>query len=674
MKLITNQFIKKIAIFSIIFSLSIFYTWAAYLENVPTIVYNPDGTEIHCFASGDEFFNYLHDAEGYTIIQHKDGFYYYATLDNGKVVPSIFKVNSINPAHIGLKTHIKISPEDYQKRVNAFWKGIDDPKGKAPHEGTINNLVVYIRFSDQEEFTKSRTEYDQFFNPEEGVSMKNYFNEVSYGLLNIQSHHYPEVDDPSLNLSYQDSQPRAYYQPYNATTNTIGYENDEQSRIREHTLLQNAINAIASQVPTDLVIDGDNDGRVDNICFIIRGNSDGWSDLLWAHRWVLYTYVVNINGKRVYDYTFQPENQTGVYTLSHEMFHTLGAPDLYRYTGSGFDPVGPWDLMSSGFVHMGAHMKLKYAKGKWINQIPTISEPGVYTLNPITSSENNAYRINSPNSTSQYFIVEYRKKEGLYENNLPGSGLLVYRINQSAGNGNASGPPDEVYIYRPNGTTTINGNINQAVFSQNSGRTSINDHTNPSSFLANGNPGGLNISNITEIGETISFTIPESFGYMLTLKADPWIAGGCEDLTNNPPYIEGTEVTIKANPVSGYSFVNWTIDGEVIGTDNPMVYTMPDYNVEITGHFQWGTNVSTNISSKVNIYPNPFTSKLTIENYVGIEKISISNLIGVELKNIIPNSNNTSLEINTENLKPGIYIISIRYNSGEKLVKRIVKH
>ena len=159
---------------------------------------------------------------------------------------------------------------------------------------------------------------------------------------------------------------------------------------------------------------------------------------------------------------------------------------------------------------MGAYMKWKYANGNWINSIPTISEPGVYTLNPLASSTNNAYRINSPNSTTQFYVVEYRRKTGAYEGNIPQSGLLVYRINLTAGNGNAYGPPDELYIYRPGGTTTTDGSINSAAYSTSWGRASITDETSPSGFLSNGSLGGLEITNITATGETISFTLFES--------------------------------------------------------------------------------------------------------------------------------------------------------------------
>jgi M6 family metalloprotease-like protein len=499
--------ISKLSVWLAFFLLSLLSTvlYAAWFDELPTTVNNADGTEISCYASGDEYFNWLHDADGFTIIAGEDGNYYYAELSGETIAASAHRVGQVNPVSIGLTPWLKIPKHEYLLKREAFWEGTDRSV-RAPHIGTLNNLVVYIRFSDQPEFTVPRYVYDSRFNNPDGVSMKHYFYEVSYEQLLIESHHYP-ITDLLSNLSYVDQYPRSYYLPYHAVNNPNGYQNDNQRRLREHTLLMNAVNYIEEEVPVDMVIDGDGDGLVDNVCFIIRGSSGNWADLLWAHRWVLYSFDVYIHGKQVFDYTFQPENQNNTKTLCHEMFHVLGAPDLYHYTSTGFTPVGPWDLMQSGFGHMGAFMKYKYANQNWIAELPEITVGGTYTLNPITSPENNAFKIASPNHASQYFVVEYRKRQGLYESSLPGDGLLVYRINPAAGNGNAGGPPDEVYIYRRNGTTISDGNINQAHFSLNASRTAINDDTNPGSFLQNGSPGGLNIFNISAIGETISFDI-----------------------------------------------------------------------------------------------------------------------------------------------------------------------
>ena len=139
------------------------------------------------------------------------------------------------------------------------------------------------------------------------------------------------------------------------------------------------------------------------------------------------------------------------------MFHVLGAPDLYHYSFAVPQPVGGWDIMENGHGHMCAYMKWKY--GQWISSIPQITTTGSYSLSPLTSATNNCYSIASSRSANEYYVVEYRRGDAPFESSLPGSGLLVYRINRTKeGSGNGNGPPDEVYLYRPDGTTSVNGN------------------------------------------------------------------------------------------------------------------------------------------------------------------------------------------------------------------------
>ncbi len=491
--------------------------FAAPFKFLPHKITQPNGKVINCFVSGDEFFNWIHDKDGYTIIQAPDGYFYYAIREDNKIVASSYKVNKVDPEKTELKKWLKISKTEYKKRVESFKIPALKSTGPsyAPHTGTMNNIVIYIRFLGDTEIATTRNTYDDKLNPTSGNSLKAYYQEVSYNNLTISSTHYPACAEPSTtNASYEDSHERDYFRPYNETTNTIGYNNDTEKREREHQLLVNAVNWINAYHPVDaaLDVDADGDDRVDNVCFMIKGNSDGWNDLLWAHRWALYSHNVNINGKRVYDYTFQPENQVNVRTLCHEMFHALGAPDLYHYDDEGLDlsPVGRWDIMEHGGGHMGAYMKWKYANGEWISSIPEITSSGTYTLNPLTTATNNCFKIASPNSASEFFVVEYRQGSGTFESQIPGDGIIVYRINDNF-DGNAhfdnSNVFDEVYVYRPNGTTTVDGEINDAFYSSVSGRIAIDDASNPSSFLHDGSSGGLSISNITSAGATISFDV-----------------------------------------------------------------------------------------------------------------------------------------------------------------------
>ncbi|MFC2086233.1 M6 family metalloprotease domain-containing protein [Bacteroidota bacterium] len=503
MKKFTNLLVISLVTVSTVFS--------AYVKNVPKTIYQPDGEKIECFITGDEFYSYLHDANGYTIIQASNGYYYYGIRKGEYVFPSEFLVNKINPESVGLKKYATISKRAYYEKVERFNEKIVSKN--APNTGTIQNLNIFIRFSNEDEFTEPRSYFDTFFNAEDTFSLKDYYDEVSYNSLEILTTHYPTTEN-DINISYQDSHPRNYFKPYNDGANPEGYELSERVE-REHTLLKNAINFVESQIPSNLIIDSNEDGYVDHICFIINGSVSPGGGILWPHMMVLSTVNVTIHSKRAYGYMIIL-NDSHYYhagVICHEFFHALGAPDLYHYINNEAPiPVQNWDLMASVYEYPPSMcMFMKYKYGKWIDEIPEITESGDYTLYPLSSEAQNVFKIASPYSFNEYFVIDYRKKEGLYESNTPGSwsGIVVYRIIDNA-QGNEGGPPDEIYIYRPNGTLDIGGQIHNAPFSFESGRTEINDDTNPFSFLynnGNGGEGGLNISNIGTSGDSINFHV-----------------------------------------------------------------------------------------------------------------------------------------------------------------------
>ena len=480
--------------------------WNALLKDIPIDLKQPDGSSLSAFASGDEYYVRLHNVDNYTIIQNTyDGYYYYAKLIENNITPTPFRADQPIPNSLSFDKGITITRSEYIKRRTnkSSFRGRD-----APTIGTINNINIFIRFADENEFSTPRSIMDEPFNKPEGPSLAHYYDEVSYSLLEVNTYHYP-ICDMSTNLSYQDEFPRSYYQPYNAQTNPNGYT-DDNSALREQTMLKNAIEFVSEEIPLDLDVDGDNDGYVDNVTFLISGSPDGWSDLLWPHRWSMYMHTVYINGAVVdaYNLNLASGGYFTVGTLCHEFFHSMGAPDLYHYyDGTAPISAGGWDVMDGSSnipQYMGAWMKHKY--GNWID-CPLISQMGIYPLLPLQNQETSCYRLNSPNSINEFFIVEYRNKSGLYEVNTPGndSGMLIYRINATL-NGNADGPPDEVYLYRPGGTSTENGNLTEAIFSAETGRTKFNDSTDPSSFLYGGELGGLNIQDIGYPEEIIEFT------------------------------------------------------------------------------------------------------------------------------------------------------------------------
>ena len=578
----TASIIRLTSILLVLWVITIAPAGAALLRDVPQAIVQPDGTVLNCLATGDEHYHWLHDTDGYVIVQDpKTGFFVYASETSSDLAPTKHIAGKANPRALGLKKNARPSPKRLRDIIDASRNLYDTSTAKpfnskaaglnAPSASIskINNIVVFIRFSDESEFTDAVSYYDWMFNStSSGInSMNNYFTEASYGKFSVDSTFYPATAGTTV-VSYQDTHVRKYYQPYNAITNPDGYtggDNGNGRTNREHTLLTNAIGNIASQVPSDLNIDEDNDGNVDNICFIIKGSTSGWGSLLWPHMWSLYSQTALIHGKQVWDYNFQLQVSTSTSVLCHEMCHTLKFPDLYHYYNStSMKPVYYWDIMEyngSTPQHMGAYMKFRYVK--WIDSIPEITTNGTYTLNPLTSPTGNCYMIQSPRSSTEYYVLEYRRKTGTFERSIPGSGLLVYRINTARdGLGNQDGPPDEVYIYRPGGTTTANGSPGNANFSSDYGRTTINDYTNPSGFLSDGTTGGLSITNIGAIGDTISFAV-NMFGVDTpTFTPDGGVYGSPQSVTISCPtpgavihYTTNGVIPTESDP---------TVDGRII--------------------------------------------------------------------------------------------------------------
>lgn len=536
-------------------------TFAAYFVNVPQVRVQPNGDTLHCFASGDEYFHRLHDADGFTIVLNPaTGYYVYADKVDDQLVPTEYVAGRVNPAEVGLVANLSISAEQWRARRAQWEQSIPARAGMRdgqPNHGHINNLVVFIRFANDQPFTNQLSSVNQMFNDSTPgySSMYNYFKAATYNQLTITSTFYPTQSGSTI-VSYQDIYNRNYFEPY-SINNPDGYDPDDDSRtVREHQLLARAVNAIADLVPADLDIDYDNDGYVDNVVFVVRGNVGDWNDLLWPHRWSLYSESAYIHGLRVWDFNFQLADAYGYFNTSvlcHEMNHSLGAPDLYHYyEGTDMTSVYTWDLMHMNTnppQHMGAYMKYKY--GHWIESIPELTECGTYSLHSLGSSAtNNCYKIASPNP-DEFFVLEYRNTSDFFEGTLPGSGLLVYRINTNF-NGNSMWNGidvfDEVYIYRPFGTLTNDGDIFSAAFSANSGRTEMSENTNPQPFLTDGT--------VVQVGDFTIRNISEAGGDSMTFK---FCASEYLDLSPDNLLIDAAAASAGTVLVS--SDMSWTISG-----------------------------------------------------------------------------------------------------------------
>ncbi len=555
------------------------------MHNVPQTLVQPDGQILECLASGDEYYHWLHDKDGYVIIRDAaTGYFVYAREINGDLVPTDYVPGRIDPAQAGLKKNARSRHCGTRDQFRMATASSIVGSGYMPATGSVNNIVIFIRFHDEPEYTESVSTFDAMFNSTTSGanSLVNYFSEVSNAQLSVTSSFYP-VSQTGTVASYRDPYDRNYYMPYNAATNPSGYTSVIEAKQRLDAMLKRAVDSISAQVPVDLDIDINGDGYVDNVVFVVSGPPAGWGDMLWPHTWVLIFETPVIGGKQVYTYNLQLSDWlvgggnpavAGIGVLCHEMCHSIGMPDLYHYYRClDLQPVGPWDIMEdTANPPQGVDAYLQWRYTGWIDTLPVITSPGTYSLNPLASTGDRCYKIPSQTSTVEYYVVEYRRKTGTFENSLPGAGLLVYRINEMMdGQGNSDGPPDEVYLFRPGGARVANGDIASANLSSDVGRTEINDSTDPASFLSDGSPGGLNISDIGSAEDTISFcvdplnqppgivpsqkvvTIPEggaaSFGVMLNRRPTTDVSVTVSLLSGGDPDISltsGSSLTFTA--------------------------------------------------------------------------------------------------------------------------------
>ena len=156
-------------------------------------------------------------------------------------------------------------------------------------ETQFNNITVFVRFNDETDYSApfDYTYYDSMLNSTDSVSLKNYYLEVSYGSLTIDSF-IPNVAGDII--FYTDTYERSYFEPY-STENPDGVTDSGQAD-REHGLIQRALDYVDTNdlVPDEMDLDVNLDGMIDSITFMVSGEDSGWSSLLWPHKWELYTF------------------------------------------------------------------------------------------------------------------------------------------------------------------------------------------------------------------------------------------------------------------------------------------------------------------------------------------------------------------------------------------------
>ena len=125
--------------------------------------------------------------------------------------------------------------------------------------------------------------------------------------------------------------------------NPIGYTEPNPFRgvsMREAQLLGRIVSYVdsAQLFSPNLNLDGNGDGMVDNVSFIVKGGTGAWASILWPHMeyfpYDSLNYEPKINGLKINTFNFEFEGAHSYFNANvfrHEMGHSLNLPDLYHY-------------------------------------------------------------------------------------------------------------------------------------------------------------------------------------------------------------------------------------------------------------------------------------------------------------------------------------------------------
>jgi len=300
-------------------------------------------------------------------------------------------------------------------------------------------------------------EYNDYLGHPTDRTLKNYWTEVSYGLVTIGT-----LNKPSALGWTQVGRPYDYYCKADGIhDNGFGpYPNNVQG------LVVDAVNAI------DNVVDFSSyavNNEVPNLFVVFAGTGAEWStdpSIIWSHSWDL-TEGTGLNGLikdgvKINNYAMMPEvggdltgytggkygpfpPTCGVY--AHEYGHVLGLPDQYDY-GYESEGTGYYSLMAAGSwarYPYGTLDERRMFSGNSPTHLDAWSKYRLGFLAPtevstLTSASLQpaettavAYKMVVPNSGGkEYFLLENRQIIG-FDQSLGryGHGLAVYHVDET---------------------------------------------------------------------------------------------------------------------------------------------------------------------------------------------------------------------------------------------------
>jgi immune inhibitor A len=355
------------------------------------------------------------------------------------VLPAVGQAMPPHPSLLDKIARGEVQLPDYMAAPELRALGGPDQPEAAPSglTGTVRALVVLVDFSDKVK-TVTATYFDTlvFAAPVVGRgSVRDYFNEVSYGAVDIVT-----VNLPS-SIGWKRAPQTLSYYVSGGSYGTGTYPNNCQKLAED---LVEAVDGVVDYATPIMIVHA---GR--------GAEFTGSASDIWSHSWSLKTAKFK-DGVWVSRYVIMPEywltvsastSDMTIGVFAHEMGHGFwNLPDLYDRTNVS-SGIGNWSLMAGGSWNgpvvggytLGASPAWPDA---WSRVQMGVVTPTVIRSKAIGKSIPQAY--NNPGAQTvlkltskflaplEYFLVENRQQTAnTYDQYLPGNGLFIWHIDEA---------------------------------------------------------------------------------------------------------------------------------------------------------------------------------------------------------------------------------------------------
>ena len=317
------------------------------------------------------------------------------------------------------------------------------------HTGHIHALTIFAHFADEGGLGREVPSFAANLFAEQPGSLTHFFREMSRGQFELTGEVLPRWYASRSNADvYVDAEgdygrfAREVLQAADADVDFSRYDNDG---------------------PDGVPNSGDDDGYVDYIFIVsasapagfIVGDATGVARLGLVNEFVTQDRALRGGFIRVQSKSGSVQRgktfAEAVGIMAHEFGHFLGLPDLYdrEYESEPEDDsggIGYWGLMGHGIRGWdevdGPNPFCVWSLGQlgWLGvnnqQLKVLSEDQDDVVFADVNAGGDVYLLPAPAPAEHFFLVAFRSRQhSYYERNLPGEGLLIWRINP-ARNGN----------------------------------------------------------------------------------------------------------------------------------------------------------------------------------------------------------------------------------------------